>query len=161
MGSPESVTEKRRGRLGMSTGRFLGRARSPPATISRSVSSGILTNTSLVGSLNTANTAATSTAATSVTTPTQTSQSLRSKDSTISMGAPSSGSLSSDTGSVSGERVPSIPTVNGKGEKRLPEEKEHEGGKKLKKMKKYKEGAEKVLSLFGSPRQERTQAAQS
>jgi hypothetical protein len=65
------------------------------------------------------------------------SQSLRSKESTTSMGSPS-GSASSDAEDVVGG-----PTTT---------------GKKLKKMKRYKEGAEKVLSLFGSPRQERTQA---
>lgn len=60
---------------------------------------------------------------------------------------------------LAGAPVPLSATTNGNGsEKRGPEEKE---GRKLKKMKKYKEGAEKVLSLFGSPRQERTQAAQS
>jgi serum/glucocorticoid-regulated kinase 2 len=36
-----------------------------------------------------------------------------------------------------------------------------EPGHRLKKMKKYKEGAEKVLSLFGSPRQEKSQQSQS
>ncbi|KAF8527446.1 hypothetical protein BU17DRAFT_39852 [Hysterangium stoloniferum] len=65
------------------------------------------------------------------------SQSLRSKESTTSMGSPS-GSASSDA-----EDVPGGTTAT---------------GRKLKKMKRYKEGAEKVLSLFGSPRQERTQA---
>ena len=173
MGSPESGAEKRRGRLGRSTGRFLARARSPPAPArgvgsARSVSTATAgTTNSLVGSLSPSNTSSTlntgSTVAPTSTPSSKTPQSLRSKESTTSMGSPS-GSASSDGGSVSRERLAGAPvplsaTTNGNGsEKRGPEEKE---GRKLKKMKKYKEGAEKVLSLFGSPRQERTQAAQS
>jgi hypothetical protein len=166
--SPES---SRRGRLAKSTRSFL-RARSPqPRSASSQQQQQQLQSPSIAASLSSpagssttaslAGTAATVT--TTVTTPMQTPHSLRSKESTTSMGGTPSASGSSDGGSVSRERLASAV------EKRpLPEEQHQQnqqpaeqGPRRLKKMKKYKEGAEKVLSLFGSPRQERAQAQQS
>lgn len=143
-GSPES----RRGRLAKSTRSFL-RARSPAARSassqqSNSITASLSPGTSTVGSL---------TAHTASTTPMQTPHSLRSTESTTSMGSPS-GSASSD-GSVSRERLASA-TASEK--RQQSEEHPADPPRRLKKMKRYKEGAEKVLSLFGSPRQERAQA---
>lgn len=169
-----SPSEKRRGRntglsIGKSTRQFL-RARSPPSTFSSGSRS--ISRTTIASS--TAPT--TSGASSGLLTPSPSMptgmppvtmvspHSLKSKDSTTSMSpsgssdgdrrslSQSAADLSAQASSVtpSGE---STPTENGKRRTSSGEE----PVQKLKKMKKYKEGAEKVLSLFGSPRQERTQ----
>ena len=163
-----SPSEKRRGRntglsIGKSTRQFL-RARSPPSTFSS-------------GTRSTSRTTALSSVSSGLLTPSPSMQpgpspataisphSLKSKDSTTSMGSPS-GSSDGDRRSLSQSGADL--TVQGTSVSPSGESGATENGKrpsrtssgdepvhKLKKMKKYKEGAEKVLSLFGSPRQER------
>ncbi|KAF8580107.1 kinase-like protein [Ramaria rubella] len=174
-----SPSEKRRGRttglsLGKSTRQFL-RARSPPSTFSagtRSVSRTTVASAQHPGTVSSASSGLLTpspSVPTSASTPA--GRSLKSKDSTTSMGSPS-GSSDGDRRSLS-QSAADLTVVGagagvvgtgsspasgvGEGVKRAGEE----GAQKVKKMKRYKEGAEKVLSLFGSPRQERTQPSSS
>lgn len=185
-GDSSPSSEKRRGRntglsIGKSTRQFL-RARSPPSTFSsgtRSTSRTTVASSSQYMATGTVS----SVSSGGLLTPSQSMvqqhqqpgpspHSLKSKDSTTSMGSPSGSSdgdrrsLSQSAADVSLGGSPSVApsgessaTENGKRPVRTSSG--DEPGHKLKKMKKYKEGAEKVLSLFGSPRQERAQPSSS
>jgi serum/glucocorticoid-regulated kinase 2 len=171
-GSP-SPSEKRRGRntglsIGKSTRQFL-RARSPPSTFSSGTRS--VSRTTVASSQHTAIASGVGSGllTPSPSMPTGVSpHSLKSKDSTTSMGSPS-GSSDGDRRSLSQSAADLsapgalvvVPPGEGSaaetGKRPVRTSSGEEPVHKLKKMKKYKEGAEKVLSLFGSPRQERTQ----
>ncbi|KAF8523220.1 hypothetical protein JB92DRAFT_3110191 [Gautieria morchelliformis] len=177
-----SPSEKRRGRntglsIGKSTRQFL-RARSPPSTFSSGTRS---TSRTTIASAQHAATVSGVSSGLLTPSPSMPSgaspatiispHSLKSKDSTTSMGSPSGSSdgdrrsLSQSAADITAQGSPLSPsgdnnaTENGKRPTRTSsgDEPVH----KLKKMKKYKEGAEKVLSLFGSPRQERSQPSSS
>lgn len=78
-----------------------------------------------------------------------TSPSLKSKESAVSVGTQSGSSDQSPTADSAGASAGASDTIKG-----LPAPLTEEPEKvKVKKLKKYKEGAEKVLSLFASPRQ--------
>ncbi|KAH9934070.1 kinase-like protein [Epithele typhae] len=140
--SPSPSEKQRRGRTPGLTFRkhpkqFLKQKSPPPSTRSQK---------SLATSMTATLSAASTVSSTGFLTPSPSqggvSPSLKSKESALSMGAPSE---ASDT---SGDRDPAHDTIRlgavGGGE----EEKQH----KNKVLKKYKEGAEKVLSIFQSPR---------
>lgn len=170
-------SDKRRGRntglsLGKSTRQFL-RARSPPSTVSngsRSASRTTVTSSHLPANVSSGSSGLLTPSPSGAPRGTAVSpqpKSLKSKDSTTSMGSPS-GSSDGDGRSLSQSAADlttpasSIPpsgesnvTENGKRSARISSG--DEPGHKLKKMKRYKEGAEKVLSLFGSPRQDKSQ----
>lgn len=82
--------------------------------------------------------------------PSQTAMtpSLKSKESAISMGAPSDSSDPSVNGDPAIDTIKGLPVPQTNGDKDREEEKQQ----KNKVLKKYKEGAEKVLSIFQSPR---------
>ncbi|KAI0756155.1 hypothetical protein C8Q80DRAFT_1126951 [Daedaleopsis nitida] len=76
------------------------------------------------------------------------SPSLKSKESAISMGAPSDTSDQSVNGELGGDTIKGSPAAHAHTSANGDEEKQQ----KNKVLKKYKEGAEKVLSIFQSPR---------
>lgn len=168
--SPTPSDKHRRGRNPALTFRknpkqFL-RARSPPS-ISSARSSG--TSRTLMHS-NSATISASTASSTGLLTPSPstgpstatTGPSLKSKESATSVGSPASSSdqsVNGDGGSLSQSAVELASKTNGS---QTPESKKRPSQSSLgdepekpkgTKLKKYKEGAEKVLSLFASPRQ--------
>ncbi len=145
-GSPTPSDKHRRGRTPGLTFRkhpkqFLRQKSPPPSTRSAK---------SLVHSTSATLSAASTVSSVGLLTPSQSqtvmTPSLKSKESAISMGTPSDTSDQSLNGDLAGDTIrggPATHATNG-----ADEEKQQ----KNKVLKKYKEGAEKVLSIFQSPR---------
>ncbi|KAI1783506.1 hypothetical protein LXA43DRAFT_903432 [Ganoderma leucocontextum] len=146
--SPTPSDKHRRGRTPGLTFRkhpkqFL-RQKSPPPS-SRSAKS-------FTASASTTLSAASTTSSAGLLTPslsqTAMTPSLKSKESAISVGAPSDSSDLSVNGDPTVDTIKGSPVPQANGDRERDEEKQQ----KNKVLKKYKEGAEKVLSIFQSPR---------
>ncbi|ETW86608.1 hypothetical protein HETIRDRAFT_377172 [Heterobasidion irregulare TC 32-1] len=154
--SPSPQEKQRRGRAPGLTFRrtpkpFLGGVKSPPAgtktlshstsaTLSASASTG--TGASLHPSSQSRGTLAVS-------------PSLKSKESAVSIGSPHSSSdtsMNDDGVAVEGDVAEAMRVHSAAGADESSEKQQQQQQPKNKKLKKYKEGAEKVLSLFASPR---------
>lgn len=150
LGSPSESSptpvEKRRGRNPGLTFRrnpkeFL-RAKSPPRTPASTKSSVPPSASATLSAASTATTSALLTPSPSMAPSLPVTPSLKSKESAISMGAPSE---SSDQ-SINGELRTPLDTSRAASTVNVEEKQKSKG------LKKYKEGAEKVLSIFQSPR---------
>lgn len=146
--SPTPAEKYRRGRNPGLTFRrnpkeFL-RQRSPTRTASASTSSKTMSHSTLATLSTTSSTAARLTASPSLGSTLPVTPSLKSKQSEISVGAPSDSSEQSFNGELKNSVVDSA--------KSTPTSVSQDDKQKSKGLRKYKEGAEKVLSIFQSPR---------
>jgi hypothetical protein len=152
--SPSPSNKQRRGRTPGLTFRkhprqFL-RAKSPHSKKS-SASKSLTHSTSATLSVSTSSSPGLLTPSPSLNSALPATPSLKSKESAVSVGTQSGSSDQSPTGGDStGAGAGASDTIKGPPPPPLTEEPEK---LKTKKLKKYKEGAEKVLSLFASPRQ--------